>query len=420
VEAGSTHLDIQLNSVQHSPEGDEGMAAPTYNFDQRSKRYVVRQRFGKLDKRVRIPADYFLAEGIDLDTKLTPRLKKRADELAKAWVDSNSGFVNRKKGRKLTLAECLEVYLDLNPNKVGESTLKSYRNKLAHVIKHLGTSFPEDITNAKVVEYRNKREKELIDGEVPSPRSVGVELTMLKAVIRWSSENDDVTGCSKMRFSKIPSNAAKPPRRQFLSPYELIKLADEVTDRPLNAHRYLKQLLILGVTTLLRESNLRYLCWKQLDLDAEIPTLTISRGEMKGAYRSSGDDHVIPLCKEAVMALESIPRVGVYVFLNPDTKAPYKVTGAMNRLSIYLTAHDLRRTGSSWLFACGVPDLTRKLLLGHSLKSLETRDVTVKYTNVAMEDKYSAVSLFDQILDIARSNGHIAGQEFRYPQWSNR
>jgi len=398
------------------------MAAPTYNFDPVAKRYVVRQRFGKLDKRVRIPADYFLAEGIDLDTKLAPRLKKRADELAKAWVDSNTGFVNRKKGRKLTLKECVDQYLSLNPNKVGESTLKSYRDKLAHVMEHLGTSFPEDITNAKVVEYRNKREKELVKEKVPSPRSINVELTILKAVIRWSSENDDVTGCSKMRFSKVPSSSSKPPRRQFLSPYQFIQLLDEVTeeDRPLNAHRYLRQLLILGVTTLLRESNLRYLCWKQLDLDAEIPTLTTPRGDMKGSYRSSPDDHVIPLCKEAVMALESIPRNGVYVFLNPDTKMPYKVSASINRLSTYISAHDLRRTGSNWLFACGVPELTRKLLLGHSLKSLETRDVTVKYTNVGLEDKYAAVSLFDQILEIATVNGQSRGQEFKYPQWSTR
>ena len=92
------------------------------------------------------------------------------------------------------------------------------------------------------------------------------------------------------------------------------------------------------------------------------------------------------------------PRLKGYIWPAPRTGEPYTrmgLDGLCAEAKVRpISEHDLRTTGNTWLHSHGVDHLTRKALMGHSLR---TGDVTDLYTKVMKESMREAVGIFDEI-----------------------
>ena len=155
------------------------------------------------------------------------------------------------------------------------------------------------------------------------------------------------------------------PRDRVLSDTELRAVWEATAARSAPSREFV-QMLILSMQ---RRDECRAMQWDELDQDAGLWTIPSSRTK-------AGRAHIVPLPTFAWEILESIPRLGPYVF-TIDGKRPYaghsKIVGALTSESGVSdwVLHDLRRTGRTGLSRLGVPVLVSELILNHARNDLE-------------------------------------------------
>jgi len=167
-----------------------------------------------------------------------------------------------------------------------------------------------------------------------------------------------------------------------------------------NAERN-RQILVVGIATMLRRHNLFGLRWEWMDG----AWLTVPASEMKGR-RGQKREHTVPLAEVAVESLPRGRRDG-WVWPNAETGQPF--TWVHENFRKWAEAakvrpfspHDLRTTGNSWLQREGVDDFTRAALMGHSRTQAGTvrrsGSVTDRYTHVYRDHLRETVGIFDQV-----------------------
>ena len=141
----------------------------------------------------------------------------------------------------------------------------------------------------------------------------------------------------------------------------------------------------------LRDSELRNLRWKDVDLDEQMLVVRCGKGRK---------DRVVPLCKRVCETLRKVSRDirDSHVFVNPETGEQYK--RCFNNTSwkkalrdsdiTHFRFHDLRHTFASRLAQRGVSILIIKELMGHS-----SITVTMRYAHLAPNDARDAVKVLD-------------------------
>jgi integrase len=186
-------------------------------------------------------------------------------------------------------------------------------------------------------------------------------------IFSWALERGvyglEVSPTANMRPARLIG--AKSPRTRVLSDAEIRavwKASDEYPLGPL-----LKILLLTGQ----RRSEVAEAQWSEFDFDKRLWTIPATR--MK-----AGAAHVVPLTKEVIAILESLPRFkGPYVFtttlgvkaVNGFSKAKARLDKAMPKIEPWVI-HDLRRTMRTGLSSLPVPDLVRELVISHSRPGL--------------------------------------------------
>src|SRR5215469_14390864 len=117
-----------------------------------------------------------------------------------------------------------------------------------------------------------------------------------------------------------------------------------------------------------RRDEVRCMTWRELDLKNKLWTLPAARSKAKR-------DHEVPLAPMLVALLDSLPRLGPYVFaLGKDR--PYsgqrRLKAILDRESKVTgwTIHDLRRTCSTGLASLHVTQDTIDRVLGHAVGTL--------------------------------------------------
>jgi integrase len=114
----------------------------------------------------------------------------------------------------------------------------------------------------------------------------------------------------------------------------------------------------LAVLTFIRGGELRYAEWSEFDMDAGM--WTVPTGRMKGRiwHKAHGDDHLVPLSRQAIALLEELrPVTGQFKLVFPGAVSRTQpVTGeAMNKVFHSLgfkgqqTVHGLRGLASTYL-----------------------------------------------------------------------
>lgn len=130
-----------------------------------------------------------------------------------------------------------------------------------------------------------------------------------------------------------------------------------------------REFLWLLVLSLQRRDEVRLMRWDELDSKQKVWSLPARRTKANRA-------HIVPLSEFSWEILETIPKLGEFVF-TIDGKIPYagqsKMGEALRKASGVQgwTLHDLRRTGRTGLSRLKVPSMVSELVINHGRDSLQ-------------------------------------------------
>ena len=182
--------------------------------------------------------------------------------------------------------------------------------------------------------------------------------------LNWMIEKDELESSPVARM--------KPPapmrvRERALSDDEVKRLWLACEQRPHPFGRYLQLLLL----TACRRMELATLLWTDVDMSERTIVITADR------YKT-GKPHLVPLSRQAVALLESLPRLGPYVFTGRGEQ--HAMRGFHTRKAkvdvlieppVQYQLHDLRRTVRTGLARLKVPESTAERVLGHTTRGIE-------------------------------------------------
>ena len=295
------------------------------------------------------------------------RAKVRAGEDPRAEKDA-------LKGQK-SVAEICDLYMELysRPNK------KSWKQDLRAIDRYIKPRFVRlaagEVTRKKLqkthVEIRDgvNVQPDARTGKAGGPQAANSVLILISMIYKWAMENDFIP------FARLPTNGIKEfPRRikkRRLHPAEMpwyLRAVGEMKNEEAKAA------VLFQMYTCCRPGEARTLKWEDVNFATKSATFRDTK---------NGKDHTIPLSLPALAIVESLPRFCDWVFAGQSKDAPigelnYFVKNLRERaeeiakscgVEINLsdvTAHDLRRTGASWLASSGYSDSVIATILNHA------------------------------------------------------
>ncbi len=249
-------------------------------------------------------------------------------------------------------------------------TLRQFRAITGHI--WLSSIIPKHVDQYKIVRLKSI-----------APVSVNVELRTLKAAfytaLRWGLLTENP--CKKVSLLRLPDE-----QPAYFTKEEFRRLLSLVSEQ------WLRELLVVAVSTGLRRGELLNLMWKDVDLERRV--LHVQSG--KNFRTKGGRQRVVPMSETLFHLLWDKAQRSTceYVFtLNGkkvlDSWASHKFKRYVRRigLSEKLHFHSLRHTFATWLVQEGVSIYEVQKLLGHSNIS-----VTQIYSHLAASELHSAVN----------------------------
>ncbi len=195
------------------------------------------------------------------------------------------------------------------------------------------------------------------------PMAATTTHTWLRRMLNWCIERDEIEASPIARM--------KPPapvraRERTLSDHEVRRLWAACDERPHPFGRYMQLLLL----TACRRMELATLLWSDVDVAEKTIVIPASR------YKT-GKAHLVPLSRQAVALLESLPRLGQYVFTGRGEQAMRGFHTRKEKIDALIDPpidydlHDLRRTVRTGLARLRVPESTAERCLGHTTRGIE-------------------------------------------------
>lgn len=205
--------------------------------------------------------------------------------------------------------------------------------------------------------------------------SINRELNTIRKVFSLALDNDliDKNPCRKLGNLRI-----KNPPERYLTKDEEVQLL-KVCSPTMQA--VIKTAILSG----LRKNELLNLKWVDINFNEKY---LIARETKNNKTRE------VPLCEPLIEVLNSITKIGEYVFINPITLDKYKdvrssFDRAVKRSGIpHISFHKLRHTTASRLNELGVDIVTIQEILGH-----QNINTTRAYTHNSRESKINAMKL---------------------------
>lgn len=212
-----------------------------------------------------------------------------------------------------------------------------------------------------------------------SPSNANRYLALIRSILRRARDDWEwVTHIPKVQLYREPKQ-----RIRFLTPDEARRLLTELPE-------HLREMAQFALTTGLRQRNVSYLQWSQVDMSRRVAW--IHPDEAK-AGRAIG----VPLNEDALDVLRRrLGRHGDYVFTyqgKPVDRCSTKAwKRALERAGIEPTFrwHDLRHTWASWHVQSGTP-LQELMELG----SWASYDMVLRYAHLAADHLRGAASRID-------------------------
>lgn len=290
------------------------------------------------------------------------------------------------------VAEGIDLFLEERSADVRPTTIEAYREVLQNWAKLLPPGFVLNSTNES--HFHNY----LSDRSV-KPATRRKRHRHLNVFFNWCVENG-IAPNNPLKSIKAPRVGKSVPK--YLTPVQLEKLLLAIdADREIRSKsagrtpevQWLKDLILLAVSTGMRLGELLALRWTAVDFDNRSIIV-----ENTTSFRTkSGDERRIPLARNTVDILarrKSETEDSEFVITN-KTGRPIQVTYASQRFKHYARLarlpehvhfHSLRHTCASWLVMQGESLSVVQAILGHS-----TIAVTEKYASLAPEQTRRAV-----------------------------
>ena len=137
------------------------------------------------------------------------------------------------------------------------------------------------------------------------------------------------------------------------------------------ASRFLShKMTLFGMLVPARVSEFRLARWDEIDFEARTFTVPAVR------RKTGNEDYVVPLCHQAISILESIERVGEYVFCGKDGRPLTLDTPRqtlLRQVGYHVTMHGMRSTFRDWAVHAGVDDKVAEKILSHVWGNKVTR-----------------------------------------------
>jgi integrase len=301
------------------------------------------------------------------------RLKPRA---ARALINFELDWDSNKD--TLLLSEFQSQLLDLIQSDCSPSTVRIYDRSLSQFQTIAGNICLSSITPLHVDRYKAARLKTI------SPMSVNIELRALRAAfyraVRWNLLPEATNPFRRLVLARVPS-----VQPAYLSRQEFARLLNFVPER------WLREILVVAVSTGLRQGELLNLKWT--DVDFESATIHVQSRE--DFQTKAGKQRLVPMNLSTVQILftRSQEKSNDYVFSIKGRRVEgtflshrFKKCVRRAGLSEKLHFHSLRHTFATWLVQQQVPIYDVQKLLGHSSIS-----VTQVYAHLASSELHRAV-----------------------------
>ena len=321
---------------------------------------------------------------VDLTAKLPNgqevRFRKRkiaTKEQAKALeaktlqeIFDNTYFA-RRRTTSLTVRDLWDQYEPISRR--DNSSYNSDRGRAEHVLRHLGDREVMTLTRVDVEEYREARlGEETRRGKAPSHATLNREVALLKRMYSYAVE------CERIPHSPIahvPMLEENNVRQRTITEAEIAHIAAA-------AGPHLGPMFLAYYDTGMRKTELRLLRTAALDLERKAIRL-------RPEDTKTGRARVVPLTDRVVAAIRSLttPVGGEYVFVNPETGAPWddpyrvfkRVCKQLGIKGVWL--HDTRRSFSTNARRRGSSESEVMKVTGHT-----TRSTFDRYNIVDEED----------------------------------
>ncbi len=298
-------------------------------------------------------------------------------------------YQNTRTAEKLLFADVLMRYLEQISTTKRPNSERRDRDSAKAILAEFGTDILfTSVTTQRIAAYRDSRIKKV------SPSTIQKEFALLSHLFNiarreWGLPVDNpVKDVSRPKISNS--------RTRFLSNEEAHTLLESAKD---SRNKKLYPYLLLMMHTGMRPSEAAGLQWGDVDLDARLVKLHITKTDMR----------YVPLTEKSGDVLCSIypedAEKDTYVFLPPESLASTRVRNipSLHFKRAFETVrskaglddvrlHDLRHTAASHLLMAGVDIRTLAEILGH-----KTMQMVHRYTHLLNDHKLKAVDRINSL-----------------------
>ncbi|MDD5008170.1 MAG: site-specific integrase [Syntrophorhabdaceae bacterium] len=319
--------------------------------------------------------DYYV-NGRRKREKIGPSKKLAGDVLHKRKIEiAENRFLDIRREKKVRFGDFTKTYLELHC-KANKKSWKKDITLLRTLTKYFGNKCLYEIAALSIEEFKNEQSK------VSAPATVNRKLTCLKHLLKKAVEWGKLGDNPARNIKLLRENNQ---RLRYLEKEEIKKLVDACS-----AH--LRPIVIVGLNTGMRKSEILCLKWRDIDFEKGIIYLRDTKnGDNREVYLNE-------LAKKALIAVRKHPN-SPYVFCGPNGK-PYtnvrrSFFTALKKCGINdFHFHDLRHTFASQLVMAGIDLNTVRDLMGH--KSIE---MTLRYAHLSPDHKKRAIEIFGRRMD---------------------
>jgi len=305
--------------------------------------------------------------------------KNRRRELERALAGMP---VEPRENRIKSVADVVKVYQEHYPHNHRAKSVIFSKQRLAHVVRLLGSTLLPDLTEEAIHGYIKTRLKEKASG-----RTINMELGELSRAVgkTWREL------WPRVRKLEERSDVGK-----ALSPDQESRLLEAATGE---RRRMISLFVRIALSTGMRSGEITALTWGQVDFERR--TITVGHAKTR-----AGTGREIPIGPDLCNLLQAhaswcAERFGVlqpgwylFPFGKPRPEDPTRPTTTMKNswatlrkaAGVDCRLHDLRHTAATKMAEAGVPESTMLALMGHMSRAMLER-----YSHIRMKAKREAV-----------------------------
>lgn len=251
----------------------------------------------------------------------------------------------------------------------------------------LGSVKLNELTAEMVTEFRTR----MVESGAKS-KTVSNRLAVLRKMLNYAEKQGHILKALHIEAKKVDDAE----EIQFLTRAQCQKILMAAKGDTL-----WHAMITLAIHTGMRNGELRALEWANVKItsDPERCFVLVCAGDYYGKKqtpKTRAGKRLVHLNAPAIAALQSLPKIGPYVFARPLTAEKYRYHVTRDELIKitdraglpWVTWHVFRHTFASHLVMAGVPLTTVKELMGHT-----TIQMTLRYAHLCPENRSAAVAL---------------------------